>query len=72
MSSKKSKLTKEELQQLCIAHDQLVGLRESQTKETGSSLILNEILDQKISELESEITQKVKNWLMNTTPKGVM
>jgi hypothetical protein len=60
---KKPKISKQEIIELCIAHDELVQTREIHRQKTNTSNILTDIFDQQLRAIESEITDKVKHWL---------
>lgn len=60
---KKPKNSKQEIIELCIAHDELAQTREVHMKKTNTSNILIDIFDQQLRAIESEITEKVKIWL---------
>lgn len=61
-SSKKS--TKGVLMELCVAHSQVENARKKHKRENDGSEILIEMYDQKIRELESQITRVLKSWLV--------
>ena len=56
------KMTKGSLRDLCEAHTQLVQAREEHLKGSGSEILVD-FFEQKISELQGEITGAVKVWL---------
>ena len=63
MTNKKNKPTKENLKELCEAHSELVQIRQKHTQEKLGSTVLIQMFDEKIQELESEITETMKAWL---------
>jgi hypothetical protein len=62
MASKNARL-KKLLKELCKAHSEVLHAREEHKREDGHTQILLEMYDQKLCELETQITVNLKSWL---------
>jgi predicted house-cleaning NTP pyrophosphatase (Maf/HAM1 superfamily) len=63
MMASKTRVSKEVLRELCVAHKQIVQAKEEHLSRADASQVVVEMYDQKARELEREITSKVKLWL---------
>ena len=59
----KQRQAKEFLIELCMAHSQAVHARNEHKRKSDGSQILLKMYDEKIFQLESQITSSVKSWL---------
>jgi len=60
--ARKNRPTKESLRELCVAHTELIKIRETQAQRTDCSQKLIEIFDLKLSELEKQFMDEGKRW----------
>jgi len=61
--AKRKNLTKEDLKELCRAHSQMIQAQKDHLGQPDSSIILQDMYEQKIHEIESTITKDLKSWL---------
>ena len=62
MTNKKNKPTKDKLKEICAVHSELVQIRQKHVQEEQGSTVLIQMFDEKINELESQITETLKAW----------
>jgi hypothetical protein len=55
--------TKNLLRELCKAHSEVLKAREDHARDNEPSQILLEMYEQKIQDLETQITSTLKSWL---------